>query len=336
VAEYSGGSTSIVDSIVYDSFGQITYQSAPSLQPTFTYMGQRYDSDTGLYYEGSGSSWYSAVDGVFASQGAPGYNGSVNNPFEYMGNDPNMSQSSVGYTSGDFASGVGISGSGGSAVPVYYAGPTPGPKVNIPLANALNAQRGIVRGGQFIEQNTDGMATGNYYWGDGWYVLFGGQWVKNPQQDSPPVLPNGAVLAPHPPAAPMPSQKQEQAVAAQLEAIRAAAAQRRRQDDESAGPTGVGGAFDTFGAMYPNTQTPRTDVVPGAAAFNPQKKGKKQYGPVQPLQPKFNPYGPAPGFTIQPVTVNPYQPIPKPLYPYLPNGGAPSFVAPPGWPYQPQ
>jgi hypothetical protein len=124
VAEYSSGSTSVVDSIVYDSFGQITYQTTPSDQPTFTYMGQRYDSNTGLYYEGSGSSWYSAVDGVFASQGAPGYNGSANNPFEYMGNNPNMSQSSAGYTAGDFASGVGITGSGGSAVPVYYAQPT--------------------------------------------------------------------------------------------------------------------------------------------------------------------------------------------------------------------
>jgi RHS repeat-associated protein len=90
LAQYtSGGGTSILDHIVYNPFGQIIYQSTPADQPRFTYAGQRLDSATGLSYEGRGSSWYDAVNGVFASQGAPGYNGSVANPFEYMGNKPN-------------------------------------------------------------------------------------------------------------------------------------------------------------------------------------------------------------------------------------------------------
>jgi hypothetical protein len=73
----------------------------------------------GLYYQGSGSSWYDAVNGVFASQGAPGYNGSVDNPFEFMGNNPFMSQLSTGYNSGDFNSGVGLMSGGGTTVPVF-------------------------------------------------------------------------------------------------------------------------------------------------------------------------------------------------------------------------
>jgi hypothetical protein len=366
VAEYSGGSTSIVDSIVYDSFGQITYQSAPSLQPTFTYMGQQYFNfgNTGLYYEGNGSSWYDAVNGVFASQGGPGYNGSANNSFEYMGNNPNMSQSGIGFNTGDSASGAGISGSGGSAVPVAggnqggsyafniyievgsfgsglesatgsgYAEQLPlagngGGGGIILLANALNTQHGIVRGGRFIEQDPDGKATGNYYWGDGWYELFEGQWVKNPQQDSPPLLPKGTVLSPHPPD---PSQKPN--VLPQLPTQQPS----KRPDGEPTAreayyqppqPTGVPpppggyGYFDQFGTMWPNTKTPPTDAVPGVA-ITPGKKGKGNSS-VQPEQPKwvpFNPWSPStpPSFTIPPVIVNPFQPYPNGLLPTPPNG----------------
>jgi hypothetical protein len=119
VAQFSGGGTSIADHLVFSPFGQITYQSASGSQPRFTYQGERLDANVGLYYQGSGSSWYDAVNGVFASQGAPGYNGSVDNPFEFMGNNPFMSQLSTGYNSGDFNSGVGIMSGGGSTVPVF-------------------------------------------------------------------------------------------------------------------------------------------------------------------------------------------------------------------------
>ena len=70
VAQFSGGSTYIADHLVFSPFGQITYQSASGSQPRFTYLGQRFDANVGLYYQGSGSSWYDAVNGVFASQGA--------------------------------------------------------------------------------------------------------------------------------------------------------------------------------------------------------------------------------------------------------------------------
>ena len=64
----SGGGTSILEHIVYNSFGRIAYRSTPGDQPRFTYTGQRLDRDTGLTYEGSGNSWYDAVDGVFAGR----------------------------------------------------------------------------------------------------------------------------------------------------------------------------------------------------------------------------------------------------------------------------
>jgi hypothetical protein len=125
VAQFSGGSgggTYIADHLVFSPFGQITYQSGSGNQPRFTYLGERLDANAGLYYQGSGNSWYDAVNGVFASQGAPGYNGSIDNPFEFMGNNPFMSQLSTGYNSGDFNSGVGLMSGGGSTVPVFAGG----------------------------------------------------------------------------------------------------------------------------------------------------------------------------------------------------------------------
>ena len=131
----SGGGTSILDHIVYNSFGQITYQSTPGDRPRFTYTGQRLDRDTGLTYEGSGNSWYDAVDGVFASQGASEYNGT--NPYEYSGNNPAATDLVVSDQTNGFGSAVGLMSGGGTTVPVFPildldAGNGAG---NIPVAN---------------------------------------------------------------------------------------------------------------------------------------------------------------------------------------------------------
>ncbi len=58
--------------LLFSPFRQITYQLAWGSQPRFTYLGQRFGAGTGLYSQGSGSSWYDAVNGVFASQVRPG------------------------------------------------------------------------------------------------------------------------------------------------------------------------------------------------------------------------------------------------------------------------
>ncbi len=118
-------------------------------QPRFTYLGERLDANVGLYYQGSGSSWYDAVNGVFASQGAPGYNGSVDNPFEFMGNNPFMSQLSTGYNSGDFNSGVGLMSGGGSTVPVFAGG---GNVLGLAYGGGVVTQLGLADGGGVVSE----------------------------------------------------------------------------------------------------------------------------------------------------------------------------------------
>ena len=48
------GTTSVVDHLVYDGFGNLTSQTPSAAPPRFTYTGQRFDSLTGLYYDGAG------------------------------------------------------------------------------------------------------------------------------------------------------------------------------------------------------------------------------------------------------------------------------------------
>jgi hypothetical protein len=51
VVQYSGGTASLVDHLVYDSFGQITWQSQAANQPRFGYDGMHPDSASGLYHD---------------------------------------------------------------------------------------------------------------------------------------------------------------------------------------------------------------------------------------------------------------------------------------------
>jgi RHS repeat-associated protein len=95
VAQYSGGVTTIVDHVIFDSFGQATqgpgFTSDPL--PEFTYNGTWQDPATGL--NKMGKRWDDAVDDVFASQdpaglkgGPNGFGGGQTNTEEYCGNSP--------------------------------------------------------------------------------------------------------------------------------------------------------------------------------------------------------------------------------------------------------
>ena len=86
VVQFNGSTTSVVDHLVYDSFGQITWQSSAINQPRFTYTGQRFDSASQLYYDNA--RWYDAVNGVFASQDPLGFGGGDTNLSRYCGNSP--------------------------------------------------------------------------------------------------------------------------------------------------------------------------------------------------------------------------------------------------------
>ena len=75
VAEYNAATqtTSVVNHLVYASYGQITSQTNSTYQPTFTYTGMWQDPTTGLDYDDA--RWYNVVDGVFGSQDPLGFGG---------------------------------------------------------------------------------------------------------------------------------------------------------------------------------------------------------------------------------------------------------------------
>jgi RHS repeat-associated protein len=88
VAEYDEGTdtTSVVDHLVYDAFGQIDSQTSAVDQPRFTYTGRPFDSAVELYnYR---ARWYDAVNGVFASADPLGFGGGDTNLSRYCGNSP--------------------------------------------------------------------------------------------------------------------------------------------------------------------------------------------------------------------------------------------------------
>ncbi len=132
VAQYAISVTSVVDHLVYDSFGQITWQSNSSYQPRFTYAGMQFDAASGLYYDNA--RWYDPVNGLFISQDPRGFNAGDTNLSRYCGNSPTNHTDSRGLdedgTSGndgsDQGGGVGIEdygASGGSTtVPVWGGG----------------------------------------------------------------------------------------------------------------------------------------------------------------------------------------------------------------------
>ncbi len=86
VVELNGTTTSEVDHLVYDGFGNITSQSAASDQPRFTYAGMPFDSASGMYDDGVRT--YAATDAVFASLDPLGFNAGQTNLSEYCGNNP--------------------------------------------------------------------------------------------------------------------------------------------------------------------------------------------------------------------------------------------------------
>ena len=86
VAQLSDGSTSVIDHLIYDSFGQLSHQSSSGNQPRFTYTGSYVDPATGLQY--NGARWYDPSNGDWISQDPLGYNAGQTNLQAYVYNNP--------------------------------------------------------------------------------------------------------------------------------------------------------------------------------------------------------------------------------------------------------
>ncbi|WP_414529508.1 Ig-like domain-containing protein [Nodularia chucula] len=76
----------LINSIDYDSFGQIAGQTNPNLDDKFAFTGREYDKETGLYYYRA--RYYDPSLGRFISQDPIGFGGQDANLYRYVGNNP--------------------------------------------------------------------------------------------------------------------------------------------------------------------------------------------------------------------------------------------------------
>ncbi len=102
VVDSSGGSTSVVNHLQYDGFGNITDQSNEAFEPTFTYTGRAWDADAELYYYRA--RWYDPVAGRFVSEDPIGFAGGDANLFGMVGNSTPNGADPSGLTQVDLES----------------------------------------------------------------------------------------------------------------------------------------------------------------------------------------------------------------------------------------
>ncbi len=90
MAEYDSGAeqTTVVDHRQYDSFGNLTDQTGPTVDFIFGFTGRPLDKDTGLHnYR---ARWYDATVGRWLSEDPAGHAAGDANLYRYCGNSPVM------------------------------------------------------------------------------------------------------------------------------------------------------------------------------------------------------------------------------------------------------
>jgi RHS repeat-associated protein len=78
--------TTIVDHLVYDSFGNITSQTDSAYQPLFAYTGMLVDAGSGFYYDHA--RWYDPQLGKFVTQDPTTFASGDANLYRYVANGP--------------------------------------------------------------------------------------------------------------------------------------------------------------------------------------------------------------------------------------------------------
>ena len=88
VAQYGSGTdtTTVVDHLVYDSFGNITSQTNSAYQPLYAYAGMLADAGSGFYYDHA--RWYDPQLGKFITQDPTSFAGGDSNLSRYVNNGP--------------------------------------------------------------------------------------------------------------------------------------------------------------------------------------------------------------------------------------------------------
>jgi RHS repeat-associated protein len=85
----------LLNSIDYNSFGEIIGQTNPSAEDRFTFAGREFDSETSLYY--NRARYYDANLGRFISQDPIGFAGEDFNLYRYVGNNPVNAADAFGF-----------------------------------------------------------------------------------------------------------------------------------------------------------------------------------------------------------------------------------------------
>jgi RHS repeat-associated protein len=80
------GNGTILNQIIYDSFGQVVSQSNASVEFRYGYTGREQDAETGLdYYR---ARYYDASNGLFISEDPIGFSAGDSNLTRYVFNNP--------------------------------------------------------------------------------------------------------------------------------------------------------------------------------------------------------------------------------------------------------
>ena len=114
VARFAAGTTSVVDHLVDDAFGQVTWQSSATNQPTFMYQGMWQDPATGL--SSTPTRIYDPATGTWLGPDRAGFNAGDTNLYRFCGNSPTNATDPTGMA--------------GIYMTHGYHGPTPGKTVN--------------------------------------------------------------------------------------------------------------------------------------------------------------------------------------------------------------
>lgn len=86
VKDWVNGSGSVVNHVVYDSFGGVVSQSNSAFGSRYGFTGREFDTETGLYYDRS--RYYNPGIGRFIGEDSVGFDGGDANLYRYVGNSP--------------------------------------------------------------------------------------------------------------------------------------------------------------------------------------------------------------------------------------------------------
>jgi RHS repeat-associated protein len=86
VKDLVNNSGTVVNHLIYDSFGNLVSQSNAGVDTRYRFTGREFDGETGLYYYRA--RYYDAQVGRFVGSDPIGFNGEDTNLYRYVGNSP--------------------------------------------------------------------------------------------------------------------------------------------------------------------------------------------------------------------------------------------------------